>query len=111
MLLPNGYLARVDPDKLERYLLSDTHPVGRLKAAFFRGIGYTLENWELLAAHLLEAAEHLPAVRTGGSYGPRYVVRCTLSARPGRSAEVDTIWMLDRNAIPRFITAYPAGRR
>jgi hypothetical protein len=108
--LPNGHLARIDPDKLQGYVLSDTHPVGRFKAAFFRGLGYSVEQWELLAAHLLEAVELDDAVPLETSaYGTKYVVRCTLSGQPGLEAEVDSIWIVGPDGLPRFITAYPAG--
>lgn len=72
----------------------------------------TLENWELLAVHLLEAAEYLDAVADPTrEHGPRYVIRCMLSGRPGCEGEVDTVWRIDSEGTPRFITAYPTGRR
>ncbi|MEM2058171.1 MAG: hypothetical protein QXO76_07985, partial [Thermoproteota archaeon] len=36
---------------------SPTHPLGRFKAAFFRTLGYTQENWERLVQDLKE--QHL----------------------------------------------------
>ena len=38
MKLANGELARVALEKIEGYLLSDSHPVGRSKARFFRSV-------------------------------------------------------------------------
>jgi hypothetical protein len=40
MKLPHADRAEVDPGKLGRYLLSETHPVGKAKARFFREAGF-----------------------------------------------------------------------
>ena len=37
MALPEAESARVDREKLTGYLLSESHPIGRSKAKFFRG--------------------------------------------------------------------------
>ena len=42
----------VDSEKLQGYILSFAHPVGRFKAAFFRILGYSTENWEVFEQHL-----------------------------------------------------------
>ena len=99
MKLPNGHLAKIDSVKLQGYLLSDTHPVGRFNAAFFRGLGYSTEQWEVLAAHLLDAVEVEDAVPLAASaYGTKSAVRCTLSGQPGLEAEVDSIWIVGLTA-------------
>ena len=54
MQLPNAEQAVVDEVKIRTYLLSSEHPVGRFKAAFFRGLGF--ESGGLAC----------PAVRAGG---------------------------------------------
>ena len=36
MLLPNTEQAQIPPDKLEKYQLSDSPPVGKAKSVFFR---------------------------------------------------------------------------
>jgi hypothetical protein len=46
---PNLERALVEPEKLHGYILSTTHPVGQLKATFFLGLGYSAEDWQLLA--------------------------------------------------------------
>jgi hypothetical protein len=45
MKLPFAENAVVDAEKVRDYLLSRLHPVGRFKAVFFAGLGYTQENW------------------------------------------------------------------
>jgi hypothetical protein len=41
MRLPNADNAIIPMEKLRDYLLSSRHPIGRFKAAFFAGLGYT----------------------------------------------------------------------
>ena len=43
MRVPNAAAARVDLEKITAYLLSDAHPIGRIKAKFFKGLGFTPE--------------------------------------------------------------------
>jgi hypothetical protein len=60
--------------------------------------------------HLLDAVEVEEAVALESSaYGTKYAVRCTLSGQPGLQADVDSIWIVGPDGLPRFITAYPAG--
>jgi len=42
--LPNGNHAFIEVEKVSAYLLSESHPVGRLKAQFFRGLGPELSG-------------------------------------------------------------------
>lgn len=52
MKLPCAERAVVSADKIREYLLSDAHPVGRFKAAFFSGLGYSATEWDVLASDL-----------------------------------------------------------
>ena len=49
MRLPNANRARVDPDKIEKYLLSHDHPDGASKARFFELFGFQQALWETFA--------------------------------------------------------------
>ena len=52
MKLPNGINAAIPTEKVEQYLLSDVHAVGRAKSRFFRGVGYRHEDPSVLEADL-----------------------------------------------------------
>ena len=108
-MLPNAAQSIVEPAKVRDYLLSTAHPVGRFKAVVFVALGYSAENWQLLADDLLVLARSEPA-REGQSspYGQKYEVSGKLTGPNGRSATVTTVWMLkpDESA-PRFVTAFP----
>ena len=109
MLLPNPDQAIADEAKVRDYLLSDTHPVGRFKAAFFRALGYSSDDWEELRRELLWMAQTQEA-RLGPEteYGQKYELRAMLQGPAGRSAEVICVWIVRREeSAPRFVTAYP----
>jgi len=108
MKLPNAELPEVYPEKLREYLLSSSHPVGRFKARFFRSIGYTADDWEILREALLTLAREGEAQELPSSYGKKFRVFGTLSAGSATDARVATIWMLSsEQSAPRFVTAYP----
>ena len=46
MLIPDAEQAHIPLEKLEKYLLSDSHPVGKAKSVYFRGLGFSIGNIE-----------------------------------------------------------------
>ena len=108
--LPNAHHAVVEPEKLRDYLLAQAHPVGRFKARFFFGLGYTSEAWQRLRDDLLRLAssgETVPGPL--GPYGQKMTVSGSLNGPNGRAAKVISVWLIPPNGdAPRFITAYPA---
>lgn len=46
--LPNAHLAVIEESKITGYLLSDSHPTGRSKAAYFRQFGFQALSWRTL---------------------------------------------------------------
>ncbi len=108
MKLPNAERAYIPLPKLTDYLLSETHAIGRAKAAFFYKIGFTRERAEDLRVALLGLA------RTGDVtdvvetlYGMKYVVDGELHAPMGESIKIRTVWIVEKGEEwPRFVTAY-----
>ncbi len=64
MRLPNADDAIIDRPKLEGYLLSEAHPVGRFKARFFATLGFTADKGRELEAAL--RSQHVPESVTPG---------------------------------------------
>ena len=112
--VPNIDRASVPREKVTDYLLSTEHPVGRHKAHFFVRFGFSLVEWERLAAALVRhlSSQVVTNVETT-AFGMRYVVEGIMPTPDGRSPHVRTVWFVDTGAeAPRFVTAYPleAGR-
>jgi hypothetical protein len=107
--LPNSDRAFIEPTKISGYLLSGSHPVGRFKASFFFSLGYTEHQWERLRNDLLALVLTNEAEPGNESvFGRKYEVGGMLVGPSGRSAEIRTVWIVEKEgAPPRFVTAYP----
>lgn len=108
--MPNGEQAFVPPEKLSGYLLSETHPIGKAKARFFRSMGFSVETAHLLEVQLLAIARDAePATPSPSPHGQKYSVVGTVEAADGRRALIQTVWIIESSdERPRFVTAYPA---
>ena len=109
MKLPRGDDAAVSLRKLTDYLLSETHPVGSSKAAFFRNLGFNDDNVRRLENGLLAIARNEDVVSVASSpHGEKYVVDGLIDAPRGGAIAVRTVWIIESNQTPpRFVTAYP----
>ncbi len=109
MKLPEAERALIDVRKLRDYVLSPEHPVGRFKAAFFAGLGFTSSNWSTLELELRKLAQQgstEPGPRT--TFGQKYLVRGKITGPAGRAAVVLTVWIvLEGEEVPRLVTVYP----
>ncbi len=108
--LPGRDRAVIEPAKLQDYLLSSTHPIGRFKAVLFFALGYTADNWQVLRDDLLELARTNEATPGAESpHGEKFEVRATLTGPNGRAADIVTVWIVrSAEVFPRFVTAYPS---
>ncbi len=108
MPLPNVDEAVVDPAKVRDYLLSSAHQVGRFKAVFFSGLGFTRDRWDLLRDALLAHARSGDAHAGQPSlHGRKIEVHGTLQG-PAGAAKVIAVWILRAGERgPRFVTAFP----
>ena len=106
---PNAEDAQVDLEKLKGYLLSETHPIGRSKGKFFRGIGFDESNVEILEQGLIAIAKSEEIVETSSSlHGTKYIVDGLITTPSGNRVKLRTVWIIDKGQnLPRFVTAYP----
>lgn len=113
MILPNGSNAEIDPAKIRDYLLSSAHPIGRFKQPFFAALGYSRERWQQIEVDLLNLAATGDArIGPKTEYGQKYEVRGILEGPSEKAAEIVTVWIiLDSEDFPRFVTAFPGGKR
>jgi hypothetical protein len=108
--LPNYEKAYVPKQKLSNYLLSETHAVGKVKARYFRSLGYTEENEDLLAdGFLMIAKSEGVSQEITSRYGNKYIIEGELVTPIGTRVRIRTVWVLEsHDERPRFVTAYPA---
>jgi hypothetical protein len=75
MLIPEAGQAQIPYEKLEKYLLSDSHPVGKSKSIFFRGLGFSIDSIEEFEKAIRAIILQEPVQKTlATSYGIKYVV-------------------------------------
>ena len=109
MKLPNREKAFIQAAKLNDYLLSETHVVGRAKAKFFRLFGFDETNIDLLERGLLAIAKTQEVASvTSSPHGTKYVVDGSLQTPTGGLINLRTVWIIDQDQDrPRFVTAIP----
>ncbi|CAN5809511.1 hypothetical protein BH23GEM3_BH23GEM3_26180 [soil metagenome] len=109
MKLPFAEQAIVPAGKITHYLLDIDHAEGGPKAAYFLGLGYTLDDPKQFQDDLLLLGRTSEMKELLTSFGPKYVGSGSVVALNRRVAEVTTVWILrDGSPPPRFVTAYPA---
>lgn len=112
MHFPNGEQAVVPETKLRDYLLSDTHPVGRYKAGFFKAAGYSRDAVTELEAALLAILANEVSEVVENDYGTKYIVPGVLHGGRRGKKNIVTVWIiLSGERTPRFVTAYPEDNR
>ena len=113
MLLPGSDQAVIDPAKLQGYLLSTEHPIGRFKARFFDALGFSADRWQELESafriqHLTQEAESSAVMKSG----QKFTIQAILTGPNGESALVVSVWFVRAGeVVPRFVTAYPGSGR
>lgn len=97
------------PEKLREYLLSETHPVGKSKAKFFRSLGFNETNIEDFIEGLLTIAKSEKVEKViSTKYGVKYIIDGIIHTPIGSIVEIRTIWIVEKGLeYKRFITAYP----
>ena len=109
MKLPHREKAYIPDAKIQDYLLSKIHSVGRSKARFFRAHGFDETKKDLLVQQLMNIvhSEEVKEIVTS-PYGIKYILEGALETPLGNLVKVRTVWIIDENKDrPRFVTAYP----
>ncbi len=108
MYLPDRERAFIPSAKLISYLLSLSHPAGRSKARFLLAAGYNPESPEILEQDLLSIAYEVEVADVERSvHGMKYVIEGQVEAPRGYLIQLRTIWIIEGDHPPRFVTAYP----
>lgn len=113
MKLPRNQEAIVPEDKISGYLLSESHPVGKAKARYFRKIGYTEKNVAQTREDLIKiVVTNAVSEEVSTLFGVKYIVDGDVVSPNGTRARPRTVWIIEIGEdLPRFVTAYPKGKR
>jgi len=106
--LPRCGEVQVRGSKIQEYLLSLAHPVGRAKAEYLISRGYIPEAPEILGNDLKRVARS-GQVRSveATEWGTKYLVVGSILAPDGKPLDLATVWMVKGRDVPAFVTAYP----
>lgn len=109
MKLPNVDQADVPLEKITSYLLNTGHDEGRGKALFFLHVGFSVEQWAVLAQTLLRHAQEHEVVKAETTrFGTRYVIEGAMQTPNGRIVQIRSVWSIAQHeSNPRLVTAYP----
>jgi hypothetical protein len=111
MRLPNADRAFIYPSKIQAYLLSPEHPVGRAKARFFLALGFRQTDWSRLRTSLERHGRIGRAREVPSPYGRKFEVEGIIEGPNGRKAAVVSVWIvLTGESAPRLVTALPGTR-
>jgi hypothetical protein len=91
------------------YLLNPAHPDGAAKARYFQAFGFAGAESELLVAALFDhPTRNEVAVEAPNEWGVKYVIRCQIQTPDQRNPCIRSVWIIEADGRPRFVTAYPA---
>ena len=108
MPIPNANRAIVADAKVRDYLLNLSHPDGGSKAVWFHSLGYSRENWIQLANDLVAIARECDDFDIEfSSFGVKYKTSGMIGRPSNRPGLVFTVWIVEDDDPPRFVTAYP----
>ena len=90
-------------------MLNEAHPDNGGKAAFFRALGFSSDEPELLASALGSMATAADITNTvAHPHGTKYVVDGVIRGPSGKTSGVRTVWIVELELdAPRLVTAYP----
>ncbi|MBA3723896.1 MAG: hypothetical protein H0W89_03295 [Candidatus Levybacteria bacterium] len=90
-------------------MLSETHPVGKSKAVYFRNNGFNQTNVAKLEHALLAIAwTESVTKKVTLPYGNNYQVDGKIKTPLGSTIHITTVWFIKtKGRKPSFVTAYP----
>lgn len=109
MKLPYNKNIFIPNEKLTKYVLSETHELGKFKAKYFRKLGLDETNISLFEKTLRRLAQDQEITEEMSSvYGTKYVIEGKIETPIGKKIKVRTVWILEKGQKrPRFVTVYP----
>lgn len=101
----------VESSKITDYLLNLDHPVGGAKAKWFLKNGFNVKEVDICSEALKTHARSRPVVEVSQTdFGKKFRIECSLEAPKGETSCLRAIWIIEGEAAPRLVSAYPIKR-
>lgn len=99
-------------EKFTKYALNPDKDINKA-TAFQKALGYNLDNAEKLVHNIHENVKWFEAKKKhDNGYGERYSVLMSLTGENGKTANVQTAWIIDKETeSPRLLSAYVTNKR
>lgn len=109
MKVPNSNKAKISNEKILNYLLSETHPIGKSKAKFFRKYGFNENNFTDLKKALYDLLQNYDITdETASPYGIKYTVDGQIKTPSNKLLKIRTVWVAEKEQSEIYlVTAYP----
>lgn len=114
ILLPNYQKAVIPQEKFTKYALDKNNPKGKDKAiAFEKALGYNLSNSDKLIENIRNNISNFNAVeKSDKGYGKVYEIIMKLTGENGKTANVKTGWLIDKDTgETRLTSAYVTSKK
>lgn len=101
----------VESAKIHEYLLNRDHPVGKDKAAYFLGKGFSEKDAGSLIEALKRHARSRPVIQESSTdFGTKLCIECDLDFPDGKERCIQTVWVRESEGQYRFITSVPCRK-
>ena len=109
MKLSDQFEIDIPEEKIVGYVLSRTHKLGSLKAAYFKSYGFTSEKSGLFISAIKKLIkENEVTERLTNKHGITYLVEGKIKSPQNKMLTIRTVWMVEHKSdIARLITVYP----
>ncbi len=109
MKLSNQYEIEIPLEKVTGYVLSPTHKIGSLKAAYFRSHGFTAEKYfQFVAAIQRLVSKNEITTQVKKEYGVNFIVDGKIKTPKKKMINVRTVWIVEgKSKKARLVTVYP----
>ncbi len=101
-----------EENKVKNYLLNISHPEGAGKAKFFiETLGIQQDDWRYLADQISGAMKFAYIYKIKNSpYGVNHGALININGRNGRTAILETGWIINSGDNAKLVTAYPYSK-
>ncbi|MBQ5850486.1 MAG: hypothetical protein IIW54_06700 [Lachnospiraceae bacterium] len=111
-ILPNADKVYIPIEKFTQYALNPNKDFNKA-TAFQKALGYNIDNADKLIHNIYVNVKYFEAKKkTDNGYGERYSVLMSLIGENGKTANVQTAWIIDKETKkPRLLSAYVTNKK